>query len=80
MTSATLKAYIVTEENEGHASVEFARHAIAARRVGANELDTDFEYVTCRRAPVFDEYAPGPVPALVIPEGAAEHMPAKGVA
>lgn len=24
----TLKAYIVTEENEGHASVEFARHAM----------------------------------------------------
>lgn len=64
----TLKAYMVTDTYEGHASVEFAHHAVVARREGANELNTEFDAVTCRRAPQFDHFAPGPVPRMALIE------------
>ncbi|MDP4076227.1 hypothetical protein [Acidovorax sp. A1169] len=58
-----LKAYEVREPDEGHCCIEFATSNAAARRQGANELGTEFEYVEhCRRAPWADAYAPGPVP------------------
>lgn len=61
-----MKAYYVSEECEGSAVVRFANHAVVARREGANELNDEFEYVSCRRAPEFDQYAPGPIPAQVL--------------
>lgn len=63
-----LKAYTVTDDFEGYGSLQFARHAVVARRNGADDLGVEFEYVTCRRSPEFDTYAPGPVPPLVMIE------------
>ncbi|MNV69920.1 hypothetical protein D3C71_1628540 [compost metagenome] len=44
----------------------FATSSIAARRIGANELNTEFEYIeSCRRMPWADQYADsGKVPPL----------------
>lgn len=57
-----LRAYTVHDGDEGYAVV-YARSSAAARRDGANELNCGFEDVGyCRRAPEFDQYAPGPVP------------------
>ena len=66
MTSAKpLKAYQV-DHWEGPAEgsvIVFAVSNAPARRLGAAELDLDWDSVeSCRRAPHFDEYAPGPVP------------------
>lgn len=57
-----LKAFCVTEEPEGQSAVIFAKHNVVARRQGAQELNTEFDSVSCRRAPNFDSFAPGPVP------------------
>lgn len=59
-----LKAYSVQGEENGE--IVFAKHAVVARRQGANILDEDFGSVSCTRAPWADEYAPGPVPSLVM--------------
>ena len=57
-----LKAYVVTEEwGEGHAAVVFAAKSVVARREGANELNSEFGDVSCKRAPWADDLAPGPV-------------------
>lgn len=56
------KAFCVTDEAEGRSVVVFAKHNIVARRQGAGELDTEFDSVSCRRAPNFDSFYPGPVP------------------
>ena len=62
-----MKAYIVTEEHDGRGCVRFANHNIVARREGANQLDCDFESVSCRREPAFDAYADtGEVPRDVM--------------
>ncbi len=50
------KAYIVSDDEES--VVCYAQHAVVARRDGAYELDEDFSYVTCRRAPEFDAMFP----------------------
>ena len=50
------KAYTVSDD-EGSV-VRYAQHAVVARRDGACELDEDFGYVTCRRAPEFDHFYP----------------------
>jgi hypothetical protein len=65
-----VKAFVVTDDyGEGHACVQFAEHSVVARREGANELNTDFESVNCRRAPEFDTYAEaGKVPDRVLVE------------
>ena len=65
-----LKAFAVTEENENTGGIVFAKHAIAARRIGANEYaDGEFGYVTCRRAKWADEYADkGDVPLSAMVE------------
>ena len=61
-----LKAYTVHDGDDG-ATVIFATNSATARRQGANELDRDWTEVdSCRRAPQFDAYAPGPVPAAVL--------------
>jgi len=57
-----MKAFQVDDSIDESSVVVFARHAVVARREGANKLNDEFEYVTCRRAPGFDKYAPGPVP------------------
>ena len=63
MTDTALKAYVVREDWEGGCSIQFAAHAATARSNGANDLGLSFEEVeSCRRAPEFDQYAPGPVP------------------
>lgn len=59
-----LKAYQVHDGDEGWAIV-FATNSATARRMGANEIDCTWEEVDfCRRAPQWDQYAPGPVPPL----------------
>lgn len=66
----TLKAFAVTEEDEGTGGIVFAKSAIAARRIGANEYaDGEFAYVLCRRAPWADECAAdGDVPVWLMVE------------
>jgi hypothetical protein len=61
-----LKAFLVTDDYEGHSSIEFALHNVVARRTGAAALDTEFDAVSCKRAPQFDQYAPGPVPRTAL--------------
>lgn len=62
-----LLAYAVQEEDEGTGGIVFARSGIAARRDGAAEFNGgEFGGLTCRRAPWADEFAPGPVPLIVM--------------
>ena len=62
-----LKAYQVTEDYERHAVIVFATNGATARRIGAAELNIEFEDVdSCRRKHELDKYAPGPVPPLVL--------------
>lgn len=63
--SKPLKAYQVDhyEGPEEGSVIVFATSNAPARRMGASELDLDWDSVeSCRRAPHFDQYAPGPVP------------------
>lgn len=67
--SDALKAYVVTEVCDGMGGVVFARFHAQARREGSYEYgDGDWDSVECRRAPEFDQYAPGPVPILSLLE------------
>lgn len=62
-----LKAYQVREDYEGYAVIVFATNGATARRIGASELNTEFEDIeSCTRQPLLDKYAPGPVPPLVL--------------
>lgn len=63
-----LKAFRVQDEwGEGNACVIFHTSNAAARRLGANEIDSEWETVSCTRAPQFDQYAElGRVPALAM--------------
>ncbi|PPQ35404.1 hypothetical protein SAMN06265338_1247 [Rhodoblastus acidophilus] len=63
-----MKAYAVQEDCEGTGGIVFAKHAIVARREGANEYNGgEFHGVTCRRAKWADEFAEtGIVPASVM--------------
>lgn len=60
-----MRAFSVQETCEDTGGIVFARHAIVARRRGAQIYgDGDFHSVTCRRAPWADRYADvGSVPA-----------------
>lgn len=51
-----MKAYVVSDD-EYYCSIQFAEHRATAQANGANELNSEFVYVRCRRAPEFDEYA-----------------------
>lgn len=63
-----LLAYAVTENDENTGSIYFARHAISARRRGADEYgDGELSAVSCRRAPWADWCADaGFVPASLM--------------
>lgn len=64
-----MKAYLVSDENgEGGAVVRFAKHAVVARREGATEMDCNFDGVSCRRYPAFDQHAETGVPDAVLVE------------
>jgi hypothetical protein len=66
---AALKAYQVRESYEGHCVIRFADNNATARREGAQELDCDWTDIeSCQRQPELDQYAPGPVPPLVLIE------------
>jgi hypothetical protein len=61
-TTKKLKAYYVSDGDDG-ACIRFATSSAAARREGAGELGVDWEGIDlCRREPILDQYAPGPVP------------------
>lgn len=52
-----MRAFSVTELNENTGGIVFAKHAVTARREGANEYaDGDFGYVSCHRAPWADKF------------------------
>lgn len=64
-----LKAFAVTEEDEGAGGIIYAKHNIVARRVGANEYaGGEIAYVSCRRAPWADKYAETALPVSVMIE------------
>lgn len=52
-----MKAWICRDAYEEHACVVFHNHGLAARRLGSNEFDGDFNSTKCERAPQYDEYA-----------------------
>lgn len=53
-----LRAFAVTEHDEGAGGIVFARHAVVARRQGACEYSSgDFDMVRCVRAPWADQFA-----------------------
>lgn len=60
-----LRAYSVQTDECG--CVVFAKSGAEARRKGAGEIDLEWEdVICCRRAPLFDAFAPGPVPEEVL--------------
>lgn len=62
-----MKAYVVSDDE--YCVIEFAEHRATAQASGANELNTEFSYVTCRRAPEFDSWSDrGKVPWRVLIE------------
>ncbi|AQS40233.1 hypothetical protein Sps_05164 [Shewanella psychrophila] len=64
-----VKAWLISEESEGHSCIVFHHHGLAARRLGANELDVEFESVESSLKPEFDQYAEeGKVPTKVLLE------------
>lgn len=67
--SKNVVAWKVTEDAEGYGCIVFHSHGIAARRLGADELGSEFAYVECRREKQFDEYASlGRVPPMALIE------------
>jgi len=65
--SDKILAWQVSHDFEDCSCIIFSKHGIAARRLGANELDVEFEYAKCRRAPDFDQYSDiGSVPSSVL--------------
>lgn len=66
---SALRAFSVTQNDEGTGAIYFAEHDIVAKRWGANEYgDGELSYVSCRRAPWADEYAGKPLPVWVMIE------------
>lgn len=54
-------AYSVQSDECG--CIRFAKSGAEARRLGAGEMDLEWgDIISCRRAPQFDHFAPGPVP------------------
>ncbi|WP_176079359.1 hypothetical protein [Paraburkholderia tropica] len=68
MSDKPIKAYKVDlESHDAFSCIVFASNSASARRAGASELDACWEDVElCRRAPAYDQYAPGPVPYGVL--------------
>lgn len=67
---AKLRAWSVTEEDEGTGGIVFAKHGIVALKNGACEFGSgEWEYYKARRAPWADAYAEaGHMPASVMVE------------
>lgn len=64
---SALRAFAVTENDENTGAIYFAKHAIVAKRHGANEFaDGELSYVSCRRASWADAYLGRPLPAWVM--------------
>lgn len=65
-----MKAWHVKSGSEDHGdTIVFHESNAAARRIGANELNIDFEDAECIRAECYDQYAAqGHVPAKVLME------------
>lgn len=64
-----MKAWTITAPDKDESLVIFHKHGVAARRLGANELNRDFNEVECRRSKEFDEYAEsGTVPPMALLE------------
>lgn len=62
-----MKAFAVIEHAENTGAIIFAKHAIVARRQGAEEYaDGELSSVSCHRAPWADAYVGRPVPARVM--------------
>lgn len=63
------KAFAVLEEDENTGGIVYAKSAVAARRLGADEYaDGDFSAVSCRRAPWADDYHDKPLPVSIMVE------------
>jgi hypothetical protein len=60
-----LKAFSVQDPSTERGEIVFANCNAAARRIGANQIDSEWESVECRRAPEFDKFSPGPVSDMV---------------
>lgn len=53
------KAFLVQERfGEGRGKIVFDSHGLRARRLGAQELDLEFDEVECRRVPEYDKFFP----------------------
>jgi len=66
---SALKAYAVLEEFENTGGIVYAKSAIEARRIGANEYaDGDFSAVSCKRAPWADRYIGKGLPIHIMVE------------
>jgi len=63
-----MKAFVVSEEFEHHATVVFADLHVVARRIGSSYLGVEFGEVSCKREPGLDRYEHGKVPARVLVE------------
>lgn len=67
--SKKVVAWTVTDESTPQACVVFHHHGLAARRLGAETLGEDFDYLECSRSPEFDHFAEeGSVPTKALLE------------
>lgn len=59
----------IVRDGEDQATIVFQSHGLAARRIGASELNIDFESAECSRESKYDGYASkGSVPSKVLIE------------
>ena len=68
MMTKKIVAWSITDPDGEKCAIVFHHHGMAARRLGCNEINVDFDdkYVEFRREPQFDEYASvGKVPLSV---------------
>lgn len=62
-------AWQVTDPHEGNATIAFHHHGLAARRIGADDLDMESEGMECKRAPEYNKFAEaGVVPTIALLE------------
>lgn len=64
MSETILKAWAVRSEDYETGCVVFAETRGKAHRLGVSELDEEWTSIRVKRAPEFDELAPGPVTRL----------------
>ncbi|UDQ96845.1 hypothetical protein AAEX28_07240 [Lentisphaerota bacterium WC36G] len=51
------KAWLVSDSDNEKSYVIFCNHGLQARRLGAEFLGDEFEFVLCDRAKEYDQYA-----------------------